>query len=82
MIVDNEYNDSSCITPRLSFLLPENIHAAVRARHETVKSRLKQFNVLAGKFRHNLDFHGAFFHAVGNSKQLMLSSNPFYHMDF
>ena len=36
----------------------------VRARHETVNKRIKQFSSLSGIFRHDLDLHSDFVYAA------------------
>ena len=38
--------------------------AVVRARHETINRRFKQFNCLKQVYRHNLDDHSSIFFAV------------------
>lgn len=82
VIADSGYRDTSCITPDEAYLLPGRIHSRLRARHETVNARLKDFNVLFKRFRHDVAFHGPCFHAVANVTQLMLSTKPLFHVDF
>ena len=47
-----------------------NAWSVLRARHETLNSRLKNFNILSRKYRHNLQRHGEVFWAVANVVQL------------
>lgn len=44
----------------------ENFHRLVRARHETFHKRLRHFNILKQKYRHNLSDHSKYFFAVLN----------------
>ncbi len=44
----------------------------VRARHETVNKRLKDFKVLRIPFRHNLNDHKFCFYAIANLTQLKI----------
>ena len=44
--------------------VPRNdLHEYIRARHETINSRLHRFNVLSTIFRHGREMHSDFFHA-------------------
>jgi hypothetical protein len=54
-------------------------HSRVRARHEIINRRLKQFGALKNTFRHSLDKHGLVFGAVALITQLILrdESRPF-----
>ena len=40
------------------------IHGSIRARHEAVNERLKQFADLTSCYRHELDFHRFVFHSI------------------
>lgn len=46
----------------------------IRARHETVNKRFKQFNILCHCFRHNIALHGRCFFAVVNIVQMSLKN--------
>ncbi len=50
----------------------------VRARREAVNKRLKQFRVIYATFRHDISFHGDYFHAVANITTLLLQDNPMF----
>jgi len=67
---DNQYFQTPLISPINSLALQKKI----RARHETVKSRLKSFNVLAHEFRHSLSFHVDCFYAVANIVQINIEN--------
>lgn len=56
----------------------------ILARHETVNRRIKQFSYcMSSRFRHSLQLHPRFFHAVVNVTQLMIESGePLYLVDF
>jgi hypothetical protein len=46
----------------------------VRARHETVNKRIKQFTIVRDTFRHDLSLHGHCFYACAVLTQLMIQS--------
>ena len=56
--------------------------ATVRARHETINRRLKSFNVLGGRFRHEIKKHGMVFEAVAVVTQLQLLSEPVFPVQY
>lgn len=77
-ICDNGYTDDRCIQPpgtnnRFHYTL-----SRVRARHENLNRRLKQFNVLGHRFRHDLSKHKLCFMAVANITNLMLVEDPLF----
>ena len=45
--------------------------AIVRARHETINRRMKQFNCLKQNYRHDLAKHGIIFRAVAVITQIL-----------
>lgn len=65
-----------------NFMVPNNEHMAtqktnVRARHEMVNNRLKNFHCLKNAWRHHRDHHGIAFRCVAIVVQLSLESgNP------
>ena len=50
----------------------ESMQLRVRARHETVNRRLKQWNILRSEYRHSIEDHGSVFRAVAVLTQLAL----------
>jgi len=69
---DNGYND-----PRYFIypsIYPESVNQQkkIRARHETINARLKQFNVLVAEYRSELSKHPCCFHAVVNIIQVKI----------
>lgn len=72
-LADRTYQDHHFINSRM---YPETaaIQKKILARHETVNSRLKSFNVLKYEFRHNLLFHPQCFRAVANLVQLSIEN--------
>lgn len=64
VIADGGYTDYKCIRNVMASSVSTKIHQQIRARHETVNERLKNFNVLRHIFRHDLSKHGLCFHAV------------------
>ena len=57
--------------------------ASAKARHETINTRFKRFmmfKVLRG-FRHSMDVHAIFFHAIANLMQLEIEiDSPLFSM--
>lgn len=63
--------------------LLSDMQAGVRARHETVNKRLKQFNILKQEYRHDLLDHGTVFRAVAVITQLSLQlGEPLYDVEY
>lgn len=57
--------------------------ALVRARHETVNKRFKQFNILSRVFRHDVAKHGPVFMAVAVLSQLAIKmGEPLFSVDY
>ena len=55
----------------------------LRARHENINRRLKEFGILQQKFRHSLTKHGIVFSAVANVINLKLKTeSPVHKIDF
>lgn len=70
VVADKGYNDRNFfITPNTHPPYPQI--AVILARHETVNSRMKQWNCLSSRFRHPLHKHPACFHAVVNIVKLL-----------
>lgn len=46
----------------------------VRARHETINGRFKQFSILKQVFRHDKTFHSPVFRAIVNVTQLTMDN--------
>lgn len=69
-LADKGYNDAQY------FILPSESnsqrHKIIMSRHETVNKRIKQFNVLQNRFRHDLSLHKKCFHSVINLTQLVI----------
>ena len=66
VVADNGYTDERCLR---ACDIPNDykkIHGKIRARHEIVNRRLKQFSILTTTFRNSLELHGCAFHAVAN----------------
>jgi len=73
LIVPNEF-DSKAI---------KRLKADVRARHETVNKRFKQFGALSRVFRHDLDKHQSVFDAVAVLTQLSIrNGEPLYEVQY
>lgn len=72
VMADRGYND------RQFFILPDlqnsSRHKLIMGRHETVNKRIKQFQVLNQKFRHEKSLHGKCFHAVVNITQIIIKN--------
>lgn len=80
LMADKGYTDSKCIST-----VPSSngaaIHRVMRARNETVSSRVKNFNVLYHNFGHDVSKHWARFHAVDQITAIMIDSrNPLFRI--
>lgn len=71
-------------TPEVGTEMEIEMQDLARARHETVNSRLKFFNVLGAQyFRHSISFHSSCFRAVAVITQLGFENGaPPFHVDF
>lgn len=54
-------------------MFPDPLGKRIRARHETLNSRIKQFKIVGSVFRHDLKLHGICFHAVTQVVQVSFS---------
>jgi len=71
-------------TPEVGTEMEIEMQDLARARHETVNSRLKFFNVLGAQyFRHSISFHSSCFRAVAVITQLGFENGaPPFQVDF
>lgn len=72
LVADGGYGDDSCILKNSLAGITKRYHAAIRARHETVNKRLKDFKILKHVYRHSLSKHATCFFAVANITQIAL----------
>jgi len=72
------------IVPRHLHGADKRFHSIVRARHEIVNRRIKQWRVLGERYRNQLLDHGTFFWAVAVITQVTLreESVPFHPVDW
>lgn len=75
-IADGGYQDGGnyAVTPSGRNEFSDRQKAVVRARHETVNKRLKDWSALSHTFRHSLDKHGVVFRAIANLVQLQMQT--------
>lgn len=79
VVADDGYINKRCVNFHHVDENSQGLHKLIRARHEAVNERLKNFNVIRHIFRHSLDKHGYCFHAVGQITALMLmNTNPMF----
>jgi hypothetical protein len=51
-------------------------------RHETINHRIRHFNILVNRFRHDLQLHPICFHSCVNLTQLMIENGEeLYQVD-
>jgi hypothetical protein len=61
----------------------QDIAASVRARHETVNKRFKQFEILKRVFRHDVQHHQPAFGACAVITQMAIErGEPLYKVDY
>ena len=82
VVTDSGYGDEKCITPPGSNHSDHKVLAEIRARHEIMNKRLKQFFILSHRFRHALEQHVDCFHAVCNLTQLNLEHEPLFYIAY
>ena len=58
VITDSGYADTRCVQPPGTEHALHSTLAKIRARHENVSKRLKQYYVLKHRFRHSLSRQG------------------------
>ena len=81
VIADRGYRDSKCVYFPNNLDYPDSLYSTVRARHEIMNKRLKQFKVITETFRHDLSLHGTCFHAVANLTELMIrNGSPLFEI--
>lgn len=82
VVADSGYSHDSCITPTTVRASEKEMHSLIRARHETVNSRLKFFSSVNCTFRHNVSLHASVFHAVANLTALNITtSDPLFSLN-
>lgn len=75
VIADKIYRHPNCMNPSdVTDDGYKKIHSRIRARHETVNSRFKNFAVLGQSFRHAVNKHFICFHAVAQIVSLMIKT--------
>ncbi len=72
VIADRGCPDTKCVYCPSTLVYPDALYLTVRAKHEGVNKRIKQFKVINSTFRHNISTHGLCFHAVANPTELMI----------
>lgn len=72
VLTDSGYGTSFFVTPTGNNTIADYKQSVVRARHETVNRRFKEFNILHRTFRHDITKHHQVFFAVANLVQLSL----------
>ena len=70
VVADGGYINPVCSYPEQTDGIVQ--FSYIRARHEALNKRLKQFAVLGSRFRHNLELHSQCFFAVLNLVQLCI----------
>lgn len=74
VIADKGYTDNRCVSSTNIVGKDRGLHMRIRARHEVVNERIKNFNVLRHTFRHNVNLHVHCFHAVCEITAIMLDT--------
>ena len=68
VVADGGYRDSKC--RKNPSIFGQELSGRIRARHETCNRRLKTFKCIQPGFRHSLNNHGIYFHAVAHVVQM------------
>ena len=75
VLADQGYTDDSCLLSYHVSVQDRPLHSLIRARHEVVNKRFKQFAVLTSNYRHHIDLHRFVFHSIANLTHLMMENN-------
>jgi hypothetical protein len=82
-IADAGYRGGRAVTPNGQNDNEQWMQSKVRARHETLNRRLKQFGVLEQTFRHDRSKHRAVFSAIANLTQITLrEESPLFQVEY
>jgi hypothetical protein len=85
VIADKGYRDSfqHFETPTDERTLYEKRKSNIRARHETVNSRIRHWRALADTFQHDFERHCTVFHSILNITQLqILYEEPLFQVEY
>ena len=83
VITDGGYKGEEAIWAKGHSDKSKMVGSVVCSRHENVNSRLKFFNILTIRYRHDLDMHGRCFYAVTNLVQLILKNeSPVFELEY
>lgn len=78
VVADRGYRHERCVYSSQH----SSVFSTIRARHEIVNRRLKQFSVLRTTFRHDLSLHSECFHAVANVTKLIIdATGPMFKIE-
>ena len=81
VIADSIYRSEKCVIPSDVYMHEHDLHSRIRARHETVNSRLKNFEILRCAFRHDVNKHSICFHAAAQLVATMTKiSDPLFQI--
>jgi len=74
VIAGRGYRDEKCVYLPSDLMYEDRLYSSVRARHENANRRIKQFNAITNKFRHNISLHHLCFFAAANLSQIMIEN--------
>ena len=79
---DRGYSDDRCLNSKDVPEHYKSMYGEIRARHETINRRFKQFSIRNGTFRHSLKLHGFVFHAVAKLTFVSMElGEPLFEID-
>lgn len=85
-LADSGYFDGNnwSVTPNGLNNMEQRQQSLVRARHETLNRRFKQFRALSQRFRHDLKRHRVVFYAIANITQVMnkMGHARIFHVEY
>lgn len=82
-IADAGYRGGRAETPNGQNNNKQWMQSKVRARHETLNGRLKQFGILVQIFRHHRSKHRVVFMAIANLTQITIrEESPLYQVNY
>jgi len=83
VLADGGYHDGCGFfeTPNGNNDGDQYMKALVRARHETINRRFKQWSILGSRYRHSLEKHGLVFRAIASITHFMMKEYNYTDQD-
>lgn len=81
VVVNLGYKDDKCVYLPDNMKQADRLYSTVTAQHENANGRIKHFNLVSQRFRHDISLHGICFDASAILSQLMVENEtPLFSM--